>query len=212
MHRRIQALVDSLDIPLLTGAVDTAPARDGRPRYRNRVRLFLPGASPPDARSGGAADASLAYDKHHLVPFAEHVPLVDDWPALQRLSVPAGGVAGYVRGPGPVLFSIPTRTPGTPVRVAPLICFETVVGPYVQTAAEKADVIVAVSQVGWWGTSGILPQYRALTRLRALETGRPIVVATVTGPSFVARPDGTVDVLTDWMSSTTSHAAIPISR
>ena len=211
MHRRIQAMVDSLGIPLLTGAVSPARALDDRPRYRNRVQLFLPGRSSSDhAEPEGAP--SLTYDKHHLVPFAEHVPFVDDWPALQRFSVPAGGVAGYLRGNGPALFSIPTRHSNRPVRIAPLICFETVVGPYVQEAAQGADVLVAVSQVGWWGRSDVLPQYQALTRLRALETGRPIVVATVTGPSFVAQPDGTVTVLTDWMSDTATSIAIPIPQ
>ena len=161
---------------------------------------------------------AAVYSKHHLVPFAERVPLVDDFSILRSLAVPSGGVAGYVPGPGPILF--PPRTSHaspSPPPIIPLICFETVIGPYVRTAVSSIDrdesaTIVALSHIGWWGDSAILPQYRALTRLRALETGVPIVVATVRSPAFTAHPHGDIDLHTQWMQKTDTLVRPPPSN
>lgn len=158
------------------------------------------------------------YAKHHLVPFAERVPFVDEISILRHLTVPSGGVAGYVPGPGPVSF--PPRSfeaSPAPFTLLPLICFETVIGPYVRSAARAADrrrptAFVALSHVGWWGDSAVLPQYRALTRLRAMETGVPIVVATVRSPAFTAHPNGDVSIHTRWMQKTTTYVTPPASN
>ena len=164
----------------------------------NRALLYVDGASPPKT-----------YAKHHLVPFAERVPGVGRLPFLEALSVPSGGVTTYEPGPGPVLFSTRDLRPDrsdmpSPVSFAPLICFETVVGPYVRQAARRgAELFVGLSQVGWWGNSAVLPQYQILTTLRAIETGRPIVVNTVSGPSFTATPQGDIHRHTRWQESTT---------
>jgi len=163
----------------------------------NRALLYVDGASPPKT-----------YAKHHLVPFAERVPGVGRLPFLEVLSVPSGGVTAYEPGPGPVLFSTRDLRPNrsdmpSAVSFAPLICFETVVGPYVRQAARRgAGLFVGLSQIGWWGNSAVLPQYQILTTLRAIETGRPIVVNTVSGPAFTATPRGDIHRHTRWQEST----------
>ncbi|WP_098074064.1 apolipoprotein N-acyltransferase [Longibacter salinarum] len=195
VHRAIH----SMRVPLLTGAVrpyhdSTLPAYR---RYTNDVLVFQSG------------DIVAEYSKRHLVPFAEHVPLVDDVPFLRFLTVPAGGVAGYVRGSASTIVEVPSAGG---IRIAPLICFETILRPYTRRmAAKQPHVMLAVSQIGWWGKSSVLAQYRALTSLRAIETGLPIIVATVSGPTFTAFPNGGIQTHIRWMQAGTADVAIPDS-
>ena len=243
--RRFSAFAQSLPAPLLAGAIlessrDTTGSVTGS--FYQNAALWL----DPDTIAWDPAvntdlipqlDDTAVYAKHHLVPFAEQVPFAGTVPALQKFAVPSGSpsgsgsVAGYAPGPGPTVFppfsvelypSFQNGVTGeleddTPLRIAPLICFETVMGPYARaasmpdqvTSGGAPTVFVALSHVGWWGRSAVLPQYRALTSLRSLETGLPIIVATVRGPSFTATPDGSVRLHTRWMQSTTVLVSIP---
>ncbi|HHP7236831.1 MAG TPA: apolipoprotein N-acyltransferase [Longibacter sp.] len=192
-----KARVNALRAPLVTGAVRPVSNRStSRHRaYTNDVLLF---------KSSGLQDV---YSKHHLVPFAEHVPFVDDVTMLQRLTVPAGGVAGYRRGNG---ASILQGGDDSGPRIAPLVCFETILRPYARSVARlEPDILLGLSQVGWWSHSSVLPQYRALTSLRARETGYPILVATVSGPSFTAHPDGRIEIHAGWMDATAHVVTVP---
>lgn len=192
-----QTRVDALGAPLVTGAVRPVAneSTSDRREYTNDVLLF---------HSGGRRDA---YSKHHLVPFAEHVPFVDDLPILQRLTVPAGGVMGYRRGNGATVLQVGADSG---LRIAPLVCFESILRPYAQSVARlEPDILLALSQVGWWGNASVLPQYRALTSLRARETGYPILVGTVSGPSFTAHPDGHLEIHAGWMDATAKVVTVP---
>ena len=244
-RQRFVAFAQSLPAPLLTGAIlessrDTA-GRVAGSFYQNAA-LWL----DPDSLVGDpAANADLVrqldrmavYAKHHLVPFAEQVPFAGTVPALRKFAVPSGSapgsnsIAGYAPGPGPTVFPplslelYPSFQNGATaglendprLRIAPLICFETIMGPYARAASMPdidpssgaPNVFVALAHVGWWGRSAVLPQYRALTSLRSLETGLPVIVATVRGPSFTAYPDGSVRLHTRWMQSTTVLVSIP---
>ncbi|NBC86885.1 MAG: apolipoprotein N-acyltransferase [Bacteroidetes bacterium] len=192
-----QTRVDALGAPLVTGAVRPVAneSTSQRREYTNDVLLF---------QSDGRRDA---YSKHHLVPFAEHVPFVDDLPMLQRLTVPAGGVAGYRRGNGASVLPVGDHTG---LRIAPLVCFETILRPYARSVARlEPDILLGLSQVGWWGNASVLPQYRALTSLRARETGYPMLVATVSGSSFTAHPDGRLEIHANWMDATAKVVSVP---
>jgi len=234
---QIHAFLRSLPAPLLTGAMLESPRKVSPTRafFQNAALWIDPRDAThipsPRANDNDLLDRPPVYAKHHLVPFAERVPFSGAIPALQQLAVPSGGVAesggiaAYVPGPGPTVFPPPAATArSTPsvadvqhrsFRVAPLICFETIIGPYVRAASMPANthtgpsVLVGLSHVGWWGRSAILPQYRALTSLRALETGLPVVVATVRAPSFTAHPDGSVTLHTDWMQRTAVRVRVP---
>jgi len=192
-----QTRVEALGVPLVTGAVQPVAneSTSDRQEYTNDVLLFHSGERPD------------AYSKHHLVPFAEHVPFVDDLPMLQRLTVPAGGVAGYRRGNGASVLQV---REDSGLRIAPLICFETILRPYARSVARREpDILLGLSQVGWWGNASVLPQYRALTSLRARETGYPILVGTVSGPSFTAHPDGRLEIHAGWMDATAQVVTVP---
>jgi len=208
LYRALQKWVDSTGIPLLTGGVgsvdDHQPAASPDPTsstsFTNRVWFFRPSGA-----SGRRASRSpKTYDKVHLVPFAEHVPFSDRLTALEALRVPAGGVPGYVRGTGPSVWDTPLG------RTTPLVCFESVTLPYVRSAARNgAEVFVTVAQTGWWDGPTGPRQHLAFSRLTALALGRPVIVASVKGPSAVVGPDGETIASSAYGTQSVLFAAVP---
>ncbi len=173
---RLRAWVAHRRIPLMTGAVVPAdgpgPARFA---YTNSALLLHP-------------DRPLGrYDKQRLVPFAEQVPLVATFPALQALAVPAGGVAGYRPGQAPARFAIGPLRPGV------LICFESFFGNLARRSAEEgANLLVVLTQDGWWGRGSVYRQHLQAVRLRAIETGRAVVQVGADGLTALVLPSGRI--------------------
>ena len=198
LDNRLQGWVEQNHLSLLTGAiVAEAPSlpsarSDERGHYFNSAVLFSPGT--PLRR----------YDKRRLVPFAERVPLLEHFPWLEALTVPAGGVAGYLPGGAPVAFQLGRHHIGV------LICFESVFGnptrPYV---GRKPDLLVVLTQDGWWGRTPGYRQHFAFNRLRAIETRTPVLQVSVTGLSGLILPDGSSVMQTRWMERTARTIAVP---
>ena len=187
LTRSVQAWIGDLEVPLVTGGIVHAPstAHSAAPSpYRNRAWFFQP--PRPDRPALDDRSSPQTYDKHHLVPFAERVPGIDAVPGLRALRVPAGGVPGYQRGDGPVVWDTPLGP------ASPMICFESVVLPYALEAARAgANLFITVAQTGWWGPGAGPEQHLAFSRLTAIATGRPILLSTVQGPSTLISPTGT---------------------
>lgn len=123
------------------------------------------------------------YDKAHLVPGGEYLPL--RWLAeplgLSRL-VP--GTLDFLPGDGPVTW----RLPGLP-SLSPNICYEIIFPGAVVDRADRPDAIITVSNDAWFGGSGP-PQHHAQARLRAMEEGLPVLRVTPTGITGLIGPDG----------------------
>jgi apolipoprotein N-acyltransferase len=126
------------------------------------------------------------YDKTHLVLFGEYVPFADLMPWIQPLTpIPVSLNAGQ----GPVAFELDG------VRIAPNICYETVL-PHVirrqvnRLAAEGAepDVLVNVTNDGWFWGSSELDMHLICGVFRAVECRKPLLIAANTG--FSAHIDG----------------------
>jgi apolipoprotein N-acyltransferase len=118
------------------------------------------------------------YDKAHLVPGGEYLPLraIAEPLGLARL-VP--GSLDFLPGPGPTSWQLP----GLPM-VSPNICYEIIFPGAVVDRAARPGFILTVSNDAWFGPSGP-PQHHAQARLRAIEEGLPVVRATPTGISGV---------------------------
>ncbi|MFA7440274.1 MAG: apolipoprotein N-acyltransferase [Sphingomonadaceae bacterium] len=123
------------------------------------------------------------YDKAHLVPGGEYLPLRSfaEPLGLQRL-VP--GVLDFWPGPGPKSMNLP----GLPA-VGPAICYEIIFPGAVVTREPRPGWILTVSNDAWFGPSGP-PQHYAQARLRAIEEGLPLVRVTSTGISGLIGPRG----------------------
>ncbi|HEY5564911.1 MAG TPA: apolipoprotein N-acyltransferase [Rhodothermia bacterium] len=190
----LSSFVDSAGIPLLTGAViEEEHAETGQLVYYNSAVVLSP-----------LVGITGRYDKRIPVPFAERVPYLDRYPWLERLAVKAGGVSGYGIGTRPGKIQID----GTSVGI--MICFESAFGRATRsTEPETPAYFVVLAQDGWWGNTAGYQQHFAITRLRAIETGRAIVQVTVTGTTGLILPDGSSVGDTEWMERVAVRFQVP---
>ena len=133
-------------------------------------------------------DASVlaVYDKLHLVPFGEYLPL-QGW--MERLGfeqltkVQGGFIAGTVRRS--------MQIPDAP-RLLPLICYEAIFPSSAATGDDRPGWIINLTNDGWFGRSTGPYQHLQQARMRAIEQGLPIVRAANTGISAVIDPVGRI--------------------
>jgi apolipoprotein N-acyltransferase len=117
------------------------------------------------------------YDKSHLVPFGEYVPLREYLP-IDKVTQ---GAVDYSAGPGPQTIHLPGISP-----VSPLVCYEAIFPGAVVDGTDRPAWILNLTNDAWYGISAGPHQHLAISRLRAVEEGMPIVRAANTGISAVA--------------------------
>jgi apolipoprotein N-acyltransferase len=158
---------------LMTGTVRAQAMRSGF-RYFNSFYIF-------------AHHAQLihTYDKFHLVPFGEYLPLPGLLHALGLTKV-VNMPDGFGEGTGPETFALP----GAP-SVGPLICYE-VIFPDAVVGAVRPGWIVNVTDDSWFGPSTGPAQHLLSVRMRAIEEGLPVVRDANTGISAVIDPLGRI--------------------
>lgn len=139
----------------------------------------------PDLEAQGSP--VYRYDKHHLVPFGEFVPPLFRW-FVDLMAIPLGD---FNRGK---LGQAPFEWGGQ--RIAPNICYEDLFGEELARgfvhAGSAPTVLVNLSNLAWFGNTVALDQHLHISRLRALELGRPMVRATNTGATVVIDHTGRV--------------------
>ncbi len=187
----ISAAVDDVDAPTLLGTL----VRGSDGRVRNTSLLWLPGRGPVDE-----------YVKRAPVPFAEYVPYRELFRAITPLIDQAGDMAA---GGEVGLVEVPLDAGGT-VPVGDLICFEVLVDHLVaDTVDAGAQVLVVQTNNATFGYSDESVQQLAMSRLRAVETGRAVVHASTVGVSAIIRPDGTVVDQTSLFTQDVLTASVP---
>ncbi len=132
-------------------------------------------------------DVAALYDKHHLVPFGEYMPLGDllaDW-GIHGLAATEG--QGYSAGPGARLMDVPGIGPALP-----LICYEAIFPNDVAAAPARPRLLLQITNDAWFGQAAGPYQHLAQARLRAVEQGLPMVRVANTGVSAMIGPKGDV--------------------
>lgn len=132
-----------------------------------------------------APDGGLArYDKVHLVPFGEYVPLLGRLAFLRPL---VREVGGFTPGDGARLL------PGPVGFLGGAVCYEVAFPLHAAEQVRKgAGILVTVTNDGWYGDSAAPYQHLALAILRAAENRRFLVRAANTGISAIVDPYGRV--------------------
>ncbi len=142
------------------------------------------------------------YDKAHLVPYGEYLPM-RPLLSLIGLSRLAPGDLDFQPGPGPRTLDLP----GFPA-VGVQICYEIIFSGKVVDAAHRPAFLFNPSNDAWFGAWGP-PQHLAQARLRAIEEGLPVVRATPTGISAVITADGRLAASLPWRTAGTIDIRLP---
>lgn len=167
----LPAMAQAAGAPLAMGI----QRREGS-RFHNSLVMLN-----PDATVGPI------YNKFHLVPFGEYIPWGD---ALARIGIGAFAAQqgnGYSPGPGPAVITVP----GIP-RFQPLICYEAIFPQHLRGLDSRPGWLLQATNDAWFGQFSGPYQHLAQARLRAIESGLPLVRAANTGISAVIDPHGQV--------------------
>ena len=132
------------------------------------------------------------FRKHHLVFFGETIPLVEQIPLLKKIYEQQAGVEyGGSFTPGESLDPLPVDAHGTTVGVIPSICFEDTVGRLERKFVRPGpQVIVNVTNDGWFKESEAAEQHFHNAIFRAIELRRPMIRCANTGVSAAVSPTG----------------------
>jgi len=168
------AIITGQQRVLMTGAVRVLASPDNGFRFFNSFYIFGHGGQLLDA-----------YDKFHLVPFGEYLPLAS---LLSKLGISklVDSPGGFTAGDGPHAFTIP----GAPA-ASPLICYE-ILFPGEVVGRTRPGWFVNVTDDSWFGPSTGPYQHLLTARVRAIEEGIPVARAANTGISAVIDPLGRV--------------------
>ncbi|WP_312030366.1 apolipoprotein N-acyltransferase [Actinomycetospora sp. TBRC 11914] len=173
----IQAVTDEIGVPVVVGAVlrpqvdadDTAIVEGPR----NAAVVWTPRVGPTDQ-----------YVKRHLLPFGEYIPLRG---LASFFSDDVARVTDFVPGTG-----APTLDAG-PARLGVATCYEVVFDDDVRDAVTGgADLLTVPTNNATFGETDMTYQQQGMSRLRAVEHDRAVVIAATSGQSAVIAPDGTV--------------------
>jgi apolipoprotein N-acyltransferase len=127
--------------------------------------------------------ASQTYSKAHLVPFGEFIPPMFAW-AYRWLNIPMGSLA-----------RVPTNQPPLDVagaQVAVNICYEDVFGHELRHALPKAELLLNLTNVAWFGRSIAAEQHVQMAQHRSIELGRWTLRSTNTGVTAVIDEHGRI--------------------
>ena len=127
------------------------------------------------------------YDKHHLVPFGEYMPLGDLMSRFGIRGLAAQFGNGYAAGPGARLLDF-----GPLGQALPLICYEAVFAHDVGAAPTRPAFLIQITNDAWFGRGAGPKQHLAQARMRAIEQGLPLARAANTGISAMIDPNGRI--------------------
>ncbi len=132
----------------------------------------------------GDGQIGQVYDKHHLVPFGEYLPLGT---VLSRLGMGTltETFGGFTAGKGPELIDL-----GPLGTALPLICYEAIFPHEINALDERPTFLLHVTNDAWFGTWSGPYQHLVQTQFRAIEQGLPLLRSANTGVSAVIDAHG----------------------
>jgi apolipoprotein N-acyltransferase len=191
LAKPIFSVVEESKAALIFGS--PAYRRDGQHlRYYNRAYLLR-----PDTKT------IQYYDKVHLVPFGEYVPLKGLLGFITRLVPAAGDFA-----PGDRIAPMVLKNASAGI----LICFEAIFPEISRVMVRKgADVLVNLTNDAWFGVSSAPYQHLSMSVVRAVENRRPLIRAANTGISAIIDSRGRIVDRTDLFEEETLRATLHLN-
>ncbi len=171
-------------------------------RYYNTA--FLLTQEPPELQTTAGYNLAGRYDKQHLVPFGEYIPL-----------------RGIIPLPGPLVESMSDFSPGSSSQplvcrnasIGVLICFESIFPEIArQEVNNGADLLVNLTNDAWFGNSSAPWQHLAMVIFRAVENRRSVARAANTGVSGFVDPTGQTHALSPLFETYTATAKMPMLK
>jgi apolipoprotein N-acyltransferase len=175
LRRQVLDIAAETGSHLLVGSPDMEPGSVGLgiDRYFNSAFLI----SPQGQLLG-------KYDKIHMVPFGEYVPLKSVLFFVNRL---AHGIGDFEGGATYTVFEVPGG------RFGATICYEAIFPNQVRRyVRDGADFLVNITNDAWFGRSAAPAQHLAMAALRAAENRRYLIRAANTGISAIVDPSGRI--------------------
>ena len=164
-------------VPMIFGTLHIIRERDN-PYYKYKV--FNAVFSLDDVNTGFEH-----YYKIKLVPFSEALPFEGAFPILSRLNL---GESDFYRGTEEKLLTIRNK-----YHVAPFICYEIIYPDFVRRRVNGgANLLVNVTNDGWWGRSNGPFHHAAMARMRSIENGVSLARCANSGISMLVDPVGRI--------------------
>ncbi|HEX8621574.1 MAG TPA: apolipoprotein N-acyltransferase [Allosphingosinicella sp.] len=194
LRREVAAMLGEKDI-LLTGGV-TWRSADGEEVTSATNSVFV---------LDRAGRILARYDKAHLVPYGEYLPMR---PILSSLGLSrlAPGDVDFDPGPGPATLTLPMVG-----KAGFQLCYEIIFSGQVVDRDHRPGFLFNPSNDAWFGAWGP-PQHLAQARLRALEEGLPVLRATPTGISAVIDADGRLLARLPWRKAGVIDSRLPAAK
>jgi apolipoprotein N-acyltransferase len=172
----VEQLAKRFSMGLVFNDISSRETRDGL-RYFNSA-FFLD-------RNGALAGV---YDKIHLVPFGEYIPLESLFSFVEVITKDVGA---FESGKEPRIV----RIGGRPANA--IICFEAVFPGLVRLFVRQgSELIINLTNDGWYGNSAAPYQHLGIARFRAVENRRYLLRATNSGISAIIEPTGRIQAAT----------------
>lgn len=161
------------------------PLADSQTEYTNSLVLMTPESADTPGHF------RYRYNKHHLVPFGEFIPTGFRW-FVNLMRIPLGD---FTRGEA---LQKPFRIKDQ--WILPNICYEDIFGEEIaaqirneyNAGTPTPTILLNISNIAWFGDTIALPQHLQISRMRSLETGRPMLRATNTGATAIIGPKGDI--------------------
>jgi len=190
-------MVEKAQLPLVFGSPALRRYDDGQPYLLNSAYVLK-----PDGELTGR------YDKQHLVPFGEYIPLKQFLFFLDKLVV---GIGDFQAGPGPTLLSIPHGPGQQQVQFGVAICFEVIFPDLVrQLAHAGSNFLVTITNDAWFGNTVAPYQHFAMVVFRAVENRMAFARAANTGISGFIDPSGHIIAVTPIFTEQAITGSIPL--
>ena len=163
--------------------------------------LFLPAGSNP---------VPQFYHKTKLVPLFERMPFVQYLGFLGKYSLELGGYNGtYSLRQESTRFVLPDAS----VAILPIVCFESIFGPYCShNLPEEKGFICMITNDGWWKNSPGYRHHFNFSPVRAIENRRDFVRVANTGISAIINARGMVVAKTPWWEKATLRGKVHLRR